>query len=159
MRNESVFCESDITAISSNPTELDSTSTRPLRSGSTARASLPASIDNREIGSRIPLGPIGDNSTFPRDGSAWQKSVWDISGRRDNRHFSLGQKPHFCLRNVLARHALMSAHPALFTRFTDFALAMADEDIGDMPSCVIRCPAILPVSFRDTSQKMEGTYA
>lgn len=159
MRNERVFCESDITATSSNPTELDSTSARPLRSGSITRASRPASIDNRVIGSSPPLGPIGADATFPRDGSALRKSVSDTSGRQENRHFPLGKKPLDCLCNMLGRHEFLSAHPALFTRFTDSALATADEDIGDMPSCVIRCQAILPVSFGDASQKMEGTYA
>lgn len=85
-------------------------------------------------------------------------SQFDIT-RKNNRHLSFGQGPHFCLGAALARLELMSALPALFTHFTDLALATADEDISYMPSYVIRCPLTLPVSFRNTPQKMEGTHA
>ncbi|MFB9085151.1 cytochrome P450 [Erwinia tracheiphila] len=84
-------------------------------------------------------------------------SQFDIT-RQKNRHLSFGQGPHFCLGTALARLELMIALPALFTHFTDFTLATADEDIGYMPSYVIRCPSTLPASFSNTSQKIEGIH-
>lgn len=85
-------------------------------------------------------------------------SQFDIT-RQNNRHLTFGHGPHFCLGAALARLELMSALPALFAHFTDLSLATAAEDISYMPSYVIRCPLALPVSFSNTSQKMEGVHA
>lgn len=72
MRNGSAFCERDITAISSNPADLDSTSARLLQKGPIAGVSLPGNINTWAISHHHTLRQIVADPRFTRDWRHWR---------------------------------------------------------------------------------------
>jgi cytochrome P450 len=70
--------------------------------------------------------------------------LFDIT-RDPARHLSFGHGPHVCPGAPLARLEAGVALPALFERFPDLELAVADEDVLPNPSMVVNSLRGLPV--------------
>jgi len=70
--------------------------------------------------------------------------LFDIT-RDAQRHLSFGHGPHVCPGSPLARLEAGIALPALFERFPDLALAVADEELRPNPSAVVNSLKELPV--------------
>lgn len=68
--------------------------------------------------------------------------------RQPNRHLSFGAGPHFCLGHQLARIEGKCALEALFTRWPDLEMAVADADIRWRERPGLRALASLPVTSR-----------
>ncbi|MEV5680079.1 cytochrome P450 [Streptomyces sp. NPDC052179] len=69
---------------------------------------------------------------------------FDIT-RTNKTHLSFGHGTHFCIGAPLARMEFAIALRALFGRFPDLEIAVADDELVPMPSFIMNGPLTLPV--------------
>ncbi|HLS76744.1 MAG TPA: cytochrome P450 [Nocardia sp.] len=75
--------------------------------------------------------------------------------RLDKEHLSFGYGPHHCLGAALARLEATEALPALFGRFPELTLAVADGELKPLPSFISHGHRTLPV-YLDRPHGIEG---